>query len=77
MVESDHRVDAMLQAARQYAPVVLELGGRELSLFGFYASPLDRESVGIEPQLGEENYIFGIAMVVVTGVTGGLPAGRA
>jgi len=55
-------------AAGEHAPVVLELRLGEFSLFGFNAGPLDREPVGIEPKLGEQRYVFGIAMVVVTGV---------
>ncbi len=67
----------MLVAARQHAPVVLELRLGKLPLFGLDAGPLDREPVGIEPQLGEQRYVFGITMVVVTGIARVLPAWRA
>src|SRR5680860_345305 len=77
MVKGDHGGDAVLAAAGQHAPVVLELRLGELALLRLDAGPLDREPIGIEPQLGEQRYVLWIAMIVVTGIAGGLPARRA
>ena len=77
MVKGDHGGNAVLVAAGQHAPVVLELRLGELSLLRLDAGPFDREPVSIEPKVGKQCYVLWIAMIVVTGIAGGLPAWRA
>src|SRR5947208_1184016 len=51
-------------------------GGAELRVVGLDAAPLERETVGVEAQVGEQTDILGPAVPVVAGVAARLLAGR-
>ena len=69
MMQHHHRLEAVLLASREHAPVMLELRERKLTRRGFDARPFNREAVGVEAQRGEQRHVVGVAMVVITGVT--------
>ena len=74
VVEGDDRRDAVLVARRAHPAVVVECGLGELALLRLDATPLDREPVRAEAELGKQRDVLGVAVVVVDGVAAGLGA---
>ena len=54
VVQRHGRVESVLEARRAHAPVVVELGLRELTVLGLDATPLHREPVRVEPEAREQ-----------------------
>ncbi len=68
----DDRGDPVLEAGADHPPVVVEGGPGEGARLGLDPGPLEREAVGVEPQVGHRGDVLGIAVVVVAGVQGRL-----
>ena len=55
VVERDDRHHVMFETAREHPPVMVERVLRPLVRFGFDARPLERESVGAEPEVAQQS----------------------
>ena len=77
VVEGEDRRDAVLVAGVEHPPVMVELGGRELTAGGLDACPLDAEPERVEAQPREHCDVVAIAVVEVACVARGLDAGAA
>src|SRR5690606_300106 len=75
--QRDDGRDAGLEARVDHAPVVRELGPRDLALRGIDGGPRDGEPVGVEAGVRQEADVLGVAVVAVDGVAGALRAQRA
>ncbi len=76
VVQGHHRFQPAFPARPDHPSVVPQRRPGELPLLGFDAAPLQRESVGVEPEGSQQVEILGIAVVVVAGIAAGLDAER-
>jgi hypothetical protein len=72
VVVGEDGCDAALVAGGEHPAVVVELGPGEPALLGLDPRPLDRQAVGVEPCVGEELDVLGVAVVTVAGIARGL-----
>src|SRR6266581_540622 len=77
VVEGEDGCDAELVAGLEHPPVVIELGGRELTVGRLDARPLDAEPERVDAEPREHRDVVAVAVVEVAGVARGLDAGRA